>query len=105
MFSPVTVIIGGRVATLSDDMIHQELVYVGNEQGKLLHFRTLLQDGLEPPVLIFVQNRERAAELLQLLSYDQINVDLLTSDRTELQRQSPSSSFAKASCGCSSPRT
>ena len=87
MFSPVRLIIGGRVATLSDDLIHQELVYVGTEAGKLVHFRSLLQEGLEPPVLIFVQNRERAAELFQLLSYDKINVDILTSDRTELQRK------------------
>ena len=87
MFDPVTVIIGGRVATLSNDLIQQELVYVGNESGKLLHFRSLLQKGLEPPVLIFTQNRERAAELTQLLSYDNINVDMLTSDRTEKQRK------------------
>merc|ERR1712000_476620 len=69
MFSPVRIIIGGRVATLSESLIHQELIFVGNEHGKLLHFRTMLQEGLEPPVLIFVQNRERAAELFQLLSY------------------------------------
>jgi ATP-dependent RNA helicase DDX52/ROK1 len=60
MFSPVRIIIGGRVATLSNDLIQQELVFVGKESGKIFHFREMLAKGLEPPVLIFMQNRERA---------------------------------------------
>lgn len=86
MFDPIRILIGDRVAALSNDLIQQEMVYVGSEHGKLVHFRSMLQRGLEPPVLIFVQNRERAAELFQLLLYDNINVDMLTSDRTEKQR-------------------
>jgi ATP-dependent RNA helicase DDX52/ROK1 len=84
---PIRVIIGGRVATLSNDLIRQELVYVGTEGGKLVHFRSLLAEGLEPPVLIFMQNKERANELFQLLTFENINVDMLTSDRSELQRK------------------
>lgn len=87
MFAPVRIIIGGRVATLKNDLIHQELVFVGTEGGKLVHFRSMLHEGLEPPVLIFMQNKERANELLQLLTFEKINVDMLTSDRTELQRK------------------
>lgn len=87
MFAPVRIIIGGRVATLKNDLIQQQLVYVGTEGGKLVHFRSLLQEGLEPPVLIFMQNKERANELFQLLTFEKINVDMLTSDRTELQRK------------------
>lgn len=87
MFAPVRVIIGGRVATLKSDLIDQQLVFVGTEGGKLVHFRSMLQEGLEPPVLIFMQNKERANELFQLLTFEKINVDMLTSERTELQRK------------------
>ncbi len=97
LFSPVRVIISGRVATLSNYMIRQDLVFVGNEGGKVVHFRSMLHQGLEPPVLIFVQNKERANELYQLLTLDKINVDLLTADRTELQRKITVKQFRQGS--------
>jgi ATP-dependent RNA helicase DDX52/ROK1 len=87
MFSPVRVIVGGRVATLSNDLVKQDLVFVGTEGGKLVHFRSMLQEGLEPPVLIFMQNRERADELFRVLQCEKINVDMLTADRSETQRK------------------
>lgn len=40
--------------------IDQRLVYVGKEEGKLLAIRQLVQDGLQPPVLIFLQSKDRA---------------------------------------------
>jgi superfamily II DNA/RNA helicase len=41
--------------------------------------------GLTPPVLIFVQTKERAKELFSELIYDGINVDVIHADRTQLQ--------------------
>lgn len=39
------------------DTVEQELLFVGSESGKLLAFRDLIRNGLQPPVLVFVQSR------------------------------------------------
>jgi len=44
-----------------------------------------LFQGLTPPVLIFLQSKERAKELFSELIYDGINVDAIHSDRTQQQ--------------------
>ena len=67
------------------DMIEQKLVFVGNESGKLMAFRNLIAEGLVPPVLVFVQTKERAKELYNELVYDGINVDVIHAERSELQ--------------------
>lgn len=41
--------------------------------------------GIEPPVLIFVQSKDRAKELFSELIYDGINVDVIHADKTQLQ--------------------
>lgn len=61
------------------DSVTQQLVFVGNEQGKLVAIRQLIQAGLRPPVLIFVQSLDRAKELFRELVYDGINVDVIHS--------------------------
>lgn len=68
------------------DLIEQELLFVGNESGKLLAMRELIQKGIKPPVLIFVQSKERAQQLFTELIYDGINVDAIHADRTQKQR-------------------
>ncbi|CAG8817207.1 11832_t:CDS:2, partial [Racocetra fulgida] len=41
------------------ETIKQQLIYVGEENGKLTAMRQLIQEGgLKPPVLIFVQSIE-----------------------------------------------
>lgn len=45
-----------------------------------------MQKGLAPPVLVFVQSKERAQQLFNELIYDGINVDVIHADRTQLQR-------------------
>lgn len=67
------------------DSVKQELLFVGNEGGKLVAFRDLISKGLTPPVLVFVQSKERAQELFNELVYDGINVDVIHSDRTQKQ--------------------
>lgn len=61
------------------------MVYVGGEEGKLIEIRQMIQSGLKPPVLIFVQSVERAKELFHELVYDGINVDVIHSERTKAQ--------------------
>lgn len=50
-----TVAIGQR--NTATDTVDQELLFVGNEAGKLIAFRNLLQTGLKPPVLVFVDSK------------------------------------------------
>ncbi|XP_022196008.2 probable ATP-dependent RNA helicase DDX52 [Nilaparvata lugens] len=68
------------------NLVEQKLEFVGNEHGKLIAFRNLITEGLHPPVLVFVQSKDRAKELFSELLYDGINVDIIHSDRTQVQR-------------------
>lgn len=81
---PVRVIIGVSNSATSD--ITQKLEYVGQEEGKLVAIRQLLATGLQPPVLIFVQSIDRARQLFHELVYDNINVDMIHSERSRAQR-------------------
>lgn len=50
-----TISIGQRNS--ATDLVDQELVFVGNESGKMVAFRNLLREGLKPPVLVFVDSK------------------------------------------------
>ncbi|KAJ3136356.1 regulator of ime2 [Physocladia obscura] len=92
MRDPIRVIIGTINAATSTIM--QNLTYVGDESGKLIEIRQLVQSGnLKPPALVFVQSIERAKELFQELVYDGINVDVIHSERTKSQRDAVIQSF------------
>lgn len=67
--------------------IEQKLLFVGREDGKLLAMRQLVQEGLKPPVLLFVQSVDRAKELFRELAYDGINVDTIHAEKTQHQRE------------------
>jgi len=41
--------------------------------------------GFQPPMLVFVQSKERAKELFHELVYDGINIDVIHADRTQQQ--------------------
>ncbi|KAG9295363.1 hypothetical protein G9A89_013392 [Geosiphon pyriformis] len=84
MKDPIRIVVG--VKNAATETIKQELVFVGQEEGKLIAIRQLIQGGLKPPVLIFVQSIERAKELFHELIYDGINVDVIHSERTRAQR-------------------
>ncbi|XP_048731800.2 probable ATP-dependent RNA helicase DDX52 [Ostrea edulis] len=73
--------------------IEQELKFVGTETGKLLAVRDIISKGVQPPVLIFVQSKERARELFHELIYDGMNVDVIHSDQTQEQRDSAVKNF------------
>ena len=80
-------------ANSATDTINQRLVYTGSEAGKLLEFRNIVRAGLQPPVLVFVQSKERATELFKELLYDGINVDVIHSERSEQQRENTVRAF------------
>ena len=52
-------------ANSATETIDQKLVYCGSEAGKLLAFRNIVKAGIQPPVLVFVQTKERASELFK----------------------------------------
>jgi len=80
-------------ANSATETIDQKLVYCGSEAGKLLAFRNIVKAGIQPPVLVFVQTKERASELFKELLYDGINVDVIHSERSEQQRENTIRAF------------
>ncbi|XP_039753535.1 probable ATP-dependent RNA helicase DDX52 [Pararge aegeria] len=87
----INVTVGLRNAAATS--VEQELLFCGNENGKLVAFRQLVQKGLKPPVLVFVQSKDRAKQLFKELIYDGINVDAIHADRTQAQRDNVVRSF------------
>ncbi|XP_065663645.1 probable ATP-dependent RNA helicase DDX52 isoform X2 [Hydra vulgaris] len=81
----VRITVGNRNA--ATDTIDQELIFVGQESGKLLAIRQILHKGFQPPILVFVQSKDRAKELFNELVYDGLNVEVIHSDRTQAQRE------------------
>ena len=54
-------VVGGRVNVLSS--IEQRLVFCQTEEGKLIEMANIVNEGLQVPCLIFVQNKERVRQL------------------------------------------
>lgn len=80
----VTVNINANIPTSTVD---QELKYVGVESAKLMAVRNIFNEGVAPPVLIFVQSKDRAKQLFAELMYDGINIDIIHSDRPQKERE------------------
>lgn len=66
--------------------VEQELKYVGTEAAKLQVIRDIFNEGVQPPVLIFLQSKDRAKQLFSELMYDGLNIDIMHSDRSEKER-------------------
>ncbi|GAV54369.1 hypothetical protein ZYGR_0AL01010 [Zygosaccharomyces rouxii] len=85
MTDPVRVIIGHKEGANAN--IDQRLVYCGNEEGKLIAIRRMVQEGeFKPPIIIFLESVTRAKALYHELMYDGLNVDVLHAERTQMQR-------------------
>lgn len=82
---PVRVMVGVNGAGAST--IKQRLLFVGREEGKVLAIRQMVAEGIKPPVLVFVQSKERAKELYSELAYDGLNIEVMHADRTLAQRE------------------
>ncbi|KAI8984277.1 P-loop containing nucleoside triphosphate hydrolase protein [Mycotypha africana] len=91
MNNPIRIVIGAKNA--ATETIKQQLLFTGTEAGKTLALRQLIQNGIKPPVLIFVQSVDRAKELFHELVFDGINVEVIHSDRTKSQRDNIVNSF------------
>ncbi|KAE8099539.1 hypothetical protein FH972_017514 [Carpinus fangiana] len=85
MHDAVRVIVGRK--NTASESIKQKLIFAGSEEGKLLALRQSFAERLNPPVLIFVQSKERAKELYGELAYDNIRVDVIHSDLPQSQRE------------------
>ena len=98
--SPLDVATGARsggdsAASGASEHVKQELKFVGREEGKLLAIRQLVAEGITPPVLIFVQSKERAQALFGELLYDGIRADVVHAGRSHGQRELSVQKFRK----------
>ena len=78
--NPVRIIVG--VENAGATTIEQKLTFVTNEEGKLLAMRQLVQEGLKPPELVFLQRKERSKALYTELLQDIIHVDVIHTERS-----------------------
>jgi hypothetical protein len=74
---------GGSVLTYS---LHLRILYISIYIYIYISCVGVMQEGMKPPVIIFLQSKERAQELFNELAYDGVNVDVIHADRTQLQR-------------------
>ncbi|GAV68870.1 DEAD domain-containing protein/Helicase_C domain-containing protein [Cephalotus follicularis] len=85
-------VIIGRKNTASES-IKQKLVFAGSEEGKLIALRQSFTESLNPPVLIFVQSKERAQELYEEIKFDNIRVGVIHADLYQIQRENAVDDF------------
>ena len=83
--------IGVRNTTAS--AVDQQILYTGREDGKLATLRQLIRAGFEPPMLVFVQSKERAKELHSELKFEGVNVDVIHADRKKHERDAVMKEF------------
>ncbi|KDO38987.1 hypothetical protein CISIN_1g030396mg [Citrus sinensis] len=83
MHDAVRVIVGRK--NTASESIKQKLVFAGSEEGKLLALRQSFAESLNPPVLIFVQSKDRAKELYGELAFDDIRAGVIHSDLSQTQ--------------------
>lgn len=94
MKEPIRINIGRKEA--ANTQIKQKVVYTGSEEGKLVALRQMVQNSeFKPPVLIFLQSITRAKALFHELIYDKMNVDVIHSERTQIQRDRVVERFQK----------
>ena len=99
MLDPVRVIIGHKEAANAN--IEQKLVFCGNEEGKLIAIRQLVQESeFKPPIIIFLESITRAKALYHELMYDRMNVDVIHAERTPMQREKIIERFKSGDLWC-----
>ena len=82
---PLRITVGER--NISATSVEQKLLFVGRENGKLLAIRQLISDGLRPPVLIFVNTKDRAKEVHRELMFEGVHVDSLHASQSQAARE------------------
>ena len=82
---PLRITVGER--NVSATSVDQKLMFVGRENGKILAIRQLISDGLRPPVLVFVNTKERAKEVHKELMFEGVHVDSLHASQSHAARE------------------
>lgn len=81
----VTLLVGKKLNV--PRCIKQELKYVGDSNGKYMAVKNIIEEGIQPPVLIFCQYRRNACELFARMKKDNLeNVSIIHSGVKEDQR-------------------
>lgn len=91
MHDAIRVIIGRKNS--ASELIKQKLVFVGSEEGKLLALHQTFEESLNPPVLVFVQNKERAKELYNEVKFSDYRADVIHADLSQVQRETAVDNF------------
>ncbi|XP_028775136.1 DEAD-box ATP-dependent RNA helicase 57 [Neltuma alba] len=91
MHDAIRVIVGRK--NMASETIKQKLVFTGNEEGKLMAIRQSFAESLNPPVLVFVQSKERAKELYGELQFDNLRVGVIHSDLSQKEREDAVDNF------------
>lgn len=72
------------------------MIYTGNEQGKLIQIRHLINEGeFVPPVLIFMQSKKRAKDLEKEIYNKNIKMASLFNEKDHLEREKIIEQFRK----------
>lgn len=66
--------------------VEQQLIYVGTEAGKVLALKEIIMSGIDIPVLIFVEKKDKAKSVVNKFRYDDLNIDYIHSGRTQKER-------------------
>lgn len=80
------------ITGISDD-VTQKFQFVGREEGKILSIRQMIHSGIKPPVMLFLQSKERAQALYEELLHENVHVDVLHAGRSKTLRESAVSNF------------
>ncbi|KRX69972.1 putative ATP-dependent RNA helicase DDX52 [Trichinella sp. T6] len=89
----VMVCVGARNSAVQS--VKQELVFVGSEHGKVLALRNMFIEGFTPPVLIFVQSKDRAEQLYNEFKFDEVKIDYIHSDLPKKERENAIKKFRR----------
>lgn len=87
--------LGNSTASGVNDNISQSLIFVGKEEGKLLAIRRIIAKGIAPPVIIFLQSKDRARALFLEFMYDIVHVDVVHARKSQAARDAAVARFRK----------
>lgn len=81
----------------SNTSVKQKLTYCGTEDGKKIAIRNLLRTSFKPPALVFVQSKDRAVQLVKLLSAidSNLKVDSINSGKSDKERDETMERFRR----------
>jgi ATP-dependent RNA helicase DDX52/ROK1 len=96
LIDPVKISVGLQNATVTT--VTQELLFSTNESGKIFALKQMVQEGkMTPPVLIFVQSKDRAIQLSEEMKKFIKNVSAMHSGLDDRQRSAIVQNFRTGS--------